>query len=194
MLMSDKLASNSRRAGTGILSWLALVILIGSSTQIQAQWITQTNSLKPGWNAVFLHVDASQATLDELVGNDLLNPIEEIWAWHPALPTGQFVESPQLPTGAGSQWTSWTRLQGPASTLQRLAGNGAYLVRVANGVASYDWRVKGKPVTPTYRWTLTGLNFIGFPTPTSPAASFESFLAPAPELQQNSEVYRYQGG
>ena len=78
--------------------------------------------------------------------------------------------------------------------MQRLTGNGAYLVRVANTSASYQWRVKGKPVTPTYRWTLTGLNFIGFPTPSAPAPSFEAFLAPAPELQQHGEVYRYQGG
>jgi hypothetical protein len=160
----------------------------------RAQWITQTNALKPGWNSVFLHVDASHATLDAIVGNDLSNPIQEIWYWQPALPTGQFIDSPQLPTGAGSQWSTWTRLAGPASVLQRLTGNGAYLVKVANNVASYNWLVKGKPVAPTFRWTLTGLNFIGFPTPPAPAPTFESFLAPAPQLQQNGEVYRYQGG
>ena len=49
-------------------------------------------------------------------------------------------------------------------------------------------------MAPTYRWTLTGLNFIGFPTPVTPAPFFEAFVAPAPELQQNGEFYRYQGG
>jgi hypothetical protein len=49
-------------------------------------------------------------------------------------------------------------------------------------------------VAPTYRWTLTGLNFIGFPTPLTPAPFFEAFVAPAPELQQNGEYFRYQGG
>src|SRR6185503_4185281 len=83
---------------------------------------------------------------------------------------------------------------GPTSVLQRLAGDGAYLVRVTNSVPAYNWTVKGKPVTPTYRWTLTGLNFIGFPTPLNPAPFFEAFLTPAPELQQNGEIYRYQGG
>jgi hypothetical protein len=177
-----------------ILSWFAFGILLSVGGRAGAQWVTQTNALKPGWNSVFLHVDASHATLDQLVGNDLTNPIEEIWYWQPSLPTGQFVESPQLPTGSGSQWAAWTRLAGPTSPLQRLTGNSAYLVRVANSVASYNWRVPGKPVSPTYRWTLTGLNFIGFPTPTAPAPSFESFLAPAPQLQQNAEIYRYQGG
>ncbi len=178
-----------------VQTWIAvLAFLTLLCPGAHAQWITQTNSLKRGWNAVFLHVDASHATLDQLVGSDLTNPIEEIWYWRPALPTDQFTESPQLPTGAGSQWSAWTRVLGLASALQRLTGNGAYLVKVANPVAAYDWRVKGKPVVPTYRWTLTGLNFIGFPTLPAPPPSFESFLAVAPQLQQNGEVYRYQGG
>ncbi len=182
------------RLGVRISSWLAFVLLVGWCQQSRAQWITQTNTLKPGWNAVFLHVDASHATLEELVGGDLTNPIQEIWYWQPALPTGQFIDSPQFPTSNGTQWSTWTRLAGPASALQRLTGNGAYLVKVANNVASYNWRVKGKPVLPTYRWTLTGLNFIGFPTPSAPAPTFESFLTPAPQLQQNAEIYRYPGG
>ena len=177
-----------------VLFWFVFAVVAGWCHQARAQWITQTNALKPGWNSVFLHVDASHATLDELVGSDLTNPIQEIWYWQPALPTGQFIDSPQFPTSNGTQWSTWTRLAGPASALQRLTGNGAYLVKVAGNVASYNWRVKGKPVLPTYRWTLTGLNFIGFPTPIAPAPTFESFLTPAPQLQQNAEIYRYPGG
>src|SRR5213592_3285212 len=175
------------------LSMVVVAWLIGS-LPARAQWLTQTNALNAGWNAVFLHVDASHTTLTQLVGNDPSNPIQEVWYWVPALPTGQFIDSPQLPTSSGSQWASWTRALGPASALQRLVGDGAYLVRVTNTAASYNWTVKGKPVRPTYRWTLTGLNFIGFPTPPSASPFFEAFLAPAPELQQNSEIYRYQGG
>lgn len=180
-----------------VRSWLVLALLLGAGGLGRAQWITQTNTLRPGWNSVFLHVDAGHATLDQLVGSDLTNPIQEIWYWQPPLATGQFVESPQLPVSGGSQWSSWSRLLGPASVLRRLSGNGAYLVRLATNAAPYQWRVKGKPVAPNYRWTLTGLNFIGFPTPASPVTAqpfFEAFLAPAPEFQQTAEIYRYQGG
>ena len=183
-----------RISGVTKQTLLVAVALLAGSFHSHAQWITQTNALKAGWNAVFLHVDVSHATLDQLVGSDPTNPIQEIWYWVPALPTGQFTDSPQLPSGAGNQWASWSRASGPASVLQRLTGNGAYLVRVTNSVAAYNWTVKGKPVTPTYRWTLTGLNFIGFPAPVNPAPFFEAFLAPAPELQQSAEIYRYQGG
>lgn len=180
-----------------VRSWLVLALLFGVCGLGRAQWITQTNLLRPGWNSVFLHVDPFHATLDELVASDPLNPIQEIWYWQPGLPTGQFVESPQLPVSGGSQWSSWVRAVGPTSVLRRLSGNGAYLVRLPANAAPYQWRVKGKPVPPTYRWTLTGLNFIGFPTPPSPVLSqpfFEAFLAPAPEFQQTAEIYRYQGG
>jgi hypothetical protein len=176
-----------------LLSWLAFLLVAGSCHQSHAQWITQTNALRAGWNSVFLHVDASHAMLDQLVGSDLGNPIQEIWYWHPALPTGQFVESPQLPT-AGSQWSTWTRLASPTNVLKQLTGNGAYLVKLPANAAPYNWLVKGKPVAPTYRWTLTGLNFVGFPAPPATPPTFEDFIRRAPQLAQNGEFYRYQGG
>jgi len=58
----------------------AIWILLGfAAPASHAQWLTQTVGLKPGWNAIFLHVDASHDTLDALVGSDLTNPIVEVW-------------------------------------------------------------------------------------------------------------------
>ena len=116
-----------RPAAARILSWVAFVMVAAWCQCGHAQWISQTNVLKPGWNAVFLHVDASYATVNQLMSSNL--PIGEIWYWQPALPTGQFIDSPQLPTGGGSQWSTWTRSLGTTSVLQRLTANGAYLVR-----------------------------------------------------------------
>ncbi|MCC7374470.1 MAG: hypothetical protein IT581_07425 [Verrucomicrobiales bacterium] len=176
-----------------LFPWLVFTMAAGWSGLARAQWITQTNLLTGGWNGVFLHVDASHATLDELVGGDPGNPITEIWYWQPSLPTGQFTDSPQRPADTGSQWSSWKRLTGPTSALRRLSGNGAYAVRVTNSVSSYAWKVKGRPVTPTYRWTLTGMNFLGFPIPSDRAPSFEALFSPEPDLLANAEVYHYQG-
>jgi hypothetical protein len=175
--------------------WLLVTcVLLGSALPARSQWITQSFDLKPGWNAVFLHVDASHATLDELVGGAGSNPIQEVWLWNPAPATAQFVESPQLPTEAGSQWLSWSRSLGTASPLQRLMGNAAYLVRLDSSSGPYIWNLKGRPLAPHYAWTSSGQNFLGFPTPTTPAPSWESFLGPAPGLLQGLEVYAYTGG
>lgn len=171
-------------AAFGLL-WLALV-------SAQAQWLTQSITLKPGWNAVFLHVDSSHTTLDALVGADGGNPIQEVWLWQPAS-AAQFVESPQLPTGTGSQWASWVRPLGPSSALQRLVGNAAYLVNNTN-TTDFVWLVQGKPVPPRFLWTSSGLNFVGFTTPAGAAPNFETFLAPVPEFRNVAEIFRYPGG
>jgi hypothetical protein len=172
--------------------WLAVSIGI---QRADAQWLTQTLNLKAGWNAVFLHVDASHAPIDALLAADPNASIEEIWLWNPDPSTQQFVQSPQEPTGGGPQWMTWTRSLGDSSPLQKLVPNAACLVRVRNEIPAYAWQLKGKPVVPRYQWTTSGLNFLGFPTaPVSPP-SFEDFLAQAPsEFQRNAEVYRYPGG
>lgn len=179
-----------RRAAT----LLAFLFCFGSTGVVRAQWITQSFQLQPGWNAVYLHVDASHRTLSELIDTDSSNPIQEVWLWRDELPTAQFFSGPQAPTVTGSQWYNWTRSLGPSSPLQRLIPNSAFLVRVSNNVSSYTWNLKGKPVPPRYRWTSTGLNFIGFPTLPANPPSFESFLSLAPEIQQFARVFRYPGG
>ena len=104
---------------------LALTLL-GLAPAAWGQWLTQSFDLKPGWNAIFAQVDASHATLDNLVGSDPRNPILEIWRWNPPA-TAQFTDSPQNPN-AGTEWTSWVRAQ-TGGSMQRLVGDTAYLDR-----------------------------------------------------------------
>ena len=186
--------------------WLGVYMLIGRIRLIgligliamamlpaRAQWVTQTLSLKAGWNAVYLHVDASHETLQSLVGDDSSNPILEVWMWAPPVSTVQFVTSPQEPASGSQQWRSWNRNTGEG-TLARLVGNTAYLVRVSSSAANSTWNIKGKPVAPAYEWTTTGLNFIGFPTPQNASPSWEALLEFAPELRANAQVFFYPGG
>ena len=181
-----------RKIGLGIVGW-ALAFFT-----LQAQWLTQSFTLKPGWNAVFTHVDASYRSLDSLIP-DANGPVAEIWLWKPTFSTIQFVESPYTNSVADSQWAVWTSARGDTDTLTTLVGNGAYLVNNRTG-SDYVWTVKGKPVPPTYQWTTTGLNFLGFPTPSSLAPTFTSFLSPAPgldlakTLENDAHVFRYVGG
>lgn len=171
---------------------LCLLALFAGSPAARAQWLTQTVSLKAGWNAVYLHLDPSYDTLENLVGSDLTNPIMEVWLWAPPVSTLQYVQSPQQPT-EGAQWVSWNRNAVTSQMLQRLVGNAAYLVRVSTNVSSYTWTIKGKPLAPAYSWTTTGLNFLGFPTVPGSAPTFDAFIARASALQ-SAEIYWYPGG
>ncbi len=168
-------------------------LLLAGMLSVRAQWVTQSFALKTGWNAVYLHVDPSYDTLENLVGSDIDNPIVDVWLWAPPASTLQFVQSPQQPV-EGAQWLSWNRNATEPQPLQRLVGNAAYLVHVGANVAAYTWTLKGKPLPPTYDWTTTGLNFLGFPTVPSGPPTFDDFLSNAPELQQNAEIYHYPGG
>ena len=167
--------------------------LLAAALPVRAQWVTQSFTLKAGWNAVFLNVDASHDTLENLVAADSNNPILEVWRWMPALSTAQFVVSPQEPTADNSQWASWNRSAIADSQLQRLVGNHAYLVRVSSNVTSYAWSLKGKPLAPAYEWTTTGLNFLGFPSVAASPPTFDTFLSKCAALQ-SAEIYYYPGG
>jgi hypothetical protein len=176
------------------LEYLSLLFGLCACTVAQGQWATESFQLKAGWTAVYLHVDASHATISQLVAADPNNPIEEIWLWVPATSSQQFFNDPQQPTATSAQWLRWDRYWGASSPLQRLVGNAAYLVRVRADVPSYTWTLKGKPVPPHLSWTSTGLNFIGFSTPRTNPPTWGSFLGPDRALHANAEIYHYPGG
>jgi hypothetical protein len=174
------------------LTLLLLALLLGSSQLAQAQWVTQSVVLKPGWNGVFLNVDASHASLDALVGADSNNPILEVWLWNPPL-TQPSVSGSQTIDDNNSGWTSWMRGK-PNGSLYNLLGDAAYLVFVRTNVSSYTWQVKGKPVVPRNAWQLNGLNFVGFSTLPNQAPDFSSFLNSSTELTNSPQIYQYVGG
>lgn len=172
---------------------LFIAVAMTFSFTAEAQWLTQSILIKPGWTAIFLHVDASYQTLDQLVGADLNNPISQVWIWQPP-PTSQFTTSPQSPVVGNSQWGTWGRIgTGINDTFSTLVPNAAYLVYSA-APTNYIWQLQGKPVAPQYSWTTAGLNFIGFPTSPSNPPEFDSFLSLAPTLQSMAQVFQYTGG
>lgn len=169
-----------------------LLLLFLSALPLRAQWQDQSVVLKPGWNAVYLHVDASHVALDDLIV-DLANPISEVWLWRPPSTSLQYHTSPQQPIEPNSQWASWNRSPLVTDSLKRAVGNAAYLVRNTN-TTDYTWTLRGKPLPPRNEWTVSGLNFVGFPTPAEAAPNFDAFLRPAPEFYGSAEIYRYVGG
>jgi hypothetical protein len=70
-----------------------------------AQWITESYALKGGWNAIYLHGDATHDTPAGLFASgDGLN-IEEVWRWNPNPNQVQFTTSPQLPSPGTPEWS-----------------------------------------------------------------------------------------
>jgi len=172
----------------------ALTLLLGSLLPAQAQWLTQTNVIQPGWTAVYFNVDASGQSLNTLVAFNPACPIDQIWAWKTAASPAQYLSNPAAPLAGDSHWLIYYRTNsGSVSSLGALGPNAAYLIH-SSATTNYTWRVQGQPVPPNYVWDNTGLNFIGFSTPAAHPPTFQDFLAPAPWLVHNGTILQYVGG
>jgi hypothetical protein len=177
----------------------ALALACACATGLRAQWLTQTLELRPGWNAVYLHVDPSHQTIDEMVALDPTFAVEEVWMWRPDVSGQQFTVNPAAPTGGDSRWLTWNRQEGEDSQLRRMGPGLAYLVRVNAALPAHTWQVKGKPVATKHPWTSSGLNFMGFPVRESNPPTFTGstgFFSKAPVefLRSAPEFYRYTTG
>ena len=146
---------------------IVLLISFFSFLSAKGQWATETYTLEPGWNSIYLNIDASYANINDL--DQLDSNIEEIWLWKPEVSDAQFIKA--LTTHPIRKLDGcWSKDKGPSSALQRLIGNSSYLIRYGNPDEQgnwspnqkLEWKLKGRPVPPSYNWTSTGLNFIGF--------------------------------
>jgi len=182
------------RTKNGFL-WVCHALLFAALIQhVSAQWKTEAVPLKTGWNAVYMNVDTTHTTLNQMIGLDSANPIQEIWMWVPPAPGTRVTETPESPTAGSTGWRRWDRFLAGSSELQKLPSNSAVLVRVAGNVSSYTWNIVGKPVPPLQGWTGSGLNLIGLSTPAGSPPLWSDFLGPSRELQSNAEIFRYNGG
>ena len=54
-----------------------------------AQWVTQSITLNPGWNAVFLEVQPANPDCDAVFAGI---PVESVWAWNRRYSSVQFIQ------------------------------------------------------------------------------------------------------
>jgi hypothetical protein len=179
---------------------LALVVASGFAffaSQARAQWVTETYSLKGGWNAIFLHGDATHATPEQLFPNSGVTAnVLEVWRWNPNPNQVQFTSSPLAPTPGTPEWSVWAR-SGASNTLSSLTGQSAYLVKCAGSSSnSYSVTIKQSPRLPGTTWVRNGANLMGFPTRLSGSfPTFSSYFTTFPAaIAASSKLYKYIGG
>ena len=164
-----------------------MFLVAGFVAPANAQWKTEIFALEEGWNAIYTHIDATHATIEELTQGVA---IEEVWRWQPRISTLQYIQKPDEPLGDASRWSNWVSSDPDSSPLQKIYGNSAYLVKASQPL---NWVVKGKPVPPRYQWTSTGLNFIGFSTSLSSPPIFSNFLNPVNGFGTGAQIFSYDG-
>ena len=172
---------------------LALVSLVFAATA-QAQWQSTTYTLKGGWNSIYLHGDASYATLDAIFASQ--TAVQEVWRWNPNPTQVQFTTSPLIPSAGTAEWSTWVR-GGSANSLGQMIGQSAYLVK-CSGLSSnsYSVTIPQKVMPPSATWVRNGANLMGFPSKlTGTYPSMSSYFATFPAaIASNVKIYKYVGG
>lgn len=155
----------------------------------QAQWITQTVALNPGWNAVCLEVQPAHPQCTSLFA-DL--PVESVWRWSQRAGRSQFIADPSQLLPRSSDWLYWLPPDHPhvaLNTLFAVHAGDSCLIKLAADAAPVSWRIKGTPVPCRRQWLGGGLNLAGLPVPPQ-TATFEDFFRPTPAIA----VTRADGG
>src|SRR5688572_1638820 len=135
------------RGSIGLHHWLVLVLCLCATAH--AQWQTTTYTLKGGWNAIYLHGDATHVTPDQLFPNSGQTAnVLEVWRWNTNPTQVQFMDSPQSPSPGTAEWSVWVR-DGASNTLTQMIGQNAYLVRCVGTTGNtYTVPITQSPLPP----------------------------------------------
>jgi hypothetical protein len=156
-----------------------------------AQWQNTTYTLKSGWNAIYLHGDATHAEPDDLFA--AYPAVSEIWRWNPNPNEVQFTSTPMIPSAGTSEWSVW-KSDGSASSLGQLIGQTAYLVKCS---AATSVIIAQKVLPPSASWVRNGANLMGFPSKLTSSLypTMGSYFATFPAaIASNVKIYKYNGG
>jgi hypothetical protein len=170
----------------------SLLLTCLAATKIFAEWRTETFTLKAGWNAIYPNVDATHATLDDLLAT--YPDVREIWRWQPER------VDPRLPrdvtvSPVGLEWQVWKRGMPADTTFDRLDANFGYLIRLSDTALTQTVAIKGRAALPEVRWRGDGLHLAGFPViSTGTRPTFAAYLAPTGFPLGSTDMLRYNGG
>ncbi len=177
-----------------ILSLLLLVLAGAGLPTAWAQWQTINYTLHGGWNSIYLHGDASYATIEQQLAN---NPeVLSIWRWNPNPTATQFGGAGLIPLAGTPEWSTWYKPVATPDTLSALIGQTAYLVECAGAITdTYSLSITQRVLPPASKWVRSGANFLGFPARVSSPPTIANYFATFPSaVAANTKIYKYVGG
>jgi hypothetical protein len=178
-----------------IFPTVGLVAVLFLPALARAQWQNVTYSLQGGWNAIYLHGDASHATPDQLFA--AYPGIVSVWRWNPNPNPSPLHGSSLIPSTGTPEWSVWLRGQPAQSSLASLVGRSAYLVRVeAPAGDTLSVTLPQRVVPPQSTWLRNGANLLGFPSRLAVAYPlFSDYFATFPAaIAAETRIYKYVGG
>jgi hypothetical protein len=185
---------NAMERRSGAAGWVTGALVLLMQLTAHGQWSTQTLTLAPGWNPVYLGVLPTPSDCDSIFG---ANPrIVSVRRWAP--PPIEAVQYDEV-TGAilpqSGSWLTWFPVGHTNRALLNLvevAGGAAYLIEVSAG-SPFILNLQGRPLALSYEWQPGSHHFVGMPA-FSPTVSFGTFFAAAGssilvDYRDGGEVY-----
>lgn len=176
--------------------WLALlgvVLTLGGAQSAGAQWMTQSLTLRPGWNAVYLQVDPEPSQSDLFFWG---RPVETILEWDRAVQVGNPADifdkfsSRDLPPQ--EELDELARM--PTRRALELRGCRAYLIKVSTNAPVFTMSVKGRIRLPDMMWRSRSLNLVGLLVHSNHPPTFTEYFRFTPYINTAggllSELYR----
>lgn len=182
-----------RPSSLPLFSSLVALVAWALATAVSAQTTaTQTLTLQPGWNSVWLEVEPRGADgRPRAPGEVFLDArLSTVAALLPETGPAQFLSDPAETFTQNPNWAVWYR-QDPSrrSTLTAIQGDRAYLMLVT-GTSPLALSLTGEVRFHVYRWVPDSYNFLGFGVVPTAKPSFDTFFGPAGAKHPVGSIFR----
>ena len=161
------------------------------------QTISQTITLQPGWNAVWLEVQPSNNTANAVFAG---LPIASVWMRAERLSSVDYIQNASEQNFNEAGWLRWfhpSRSEAFLNNLFAVFANRAYLIKSTN-VTSVIWNIVGRPALNQPAWVPDSYNLCGLAVAATNPPTFANFFRyskahfnPATGLMQ--KIYRLDG-
>jgi hypothetical protein len=154
-----------------------LASLIGSSASAQTH--TQSFTLQPGWNAVYVEVEPADNSTDALFAG---LPVASVWTPAERASSADFIQDPSEAVFNEAGWLGWYHPSRPDAFLGNLFAlhaNRAYLIRITNS-SPVNWAITGRPSLRHQDWVPDAYSLRGLPVDPDALPTFANFFRPSP--------------
>ena len=168
---------------------IVLFLTITSLAAYAESFVTQTFTLHPGWNAIFLEVEPNPKDMASAFNGI---PISSVWTWNPQGLAVQYIQNPSEALIKESDWRAYfppSRGEDAFLTnLFALQANRAYLIDVT-GNSNVTWTISGQPSLKRREWISNSFNLTGFALDPNNPPVFGTFFSDS-KAHKGQAIYR----
>lgn len=166
----------------------SIILILFACLVVRAESLrTQTISLHPGWNAVYLQVEPTNSKPADCFQN---TPVSMVASYVGNGSAVQYVQNPSTNNiNQNNGWTVWYAAGRPDAFLTQLfsfSANQAYLIYAQS---AYVWSVTGTPALSAVKWKPNSFNLAGFCLDSLSPPTFGQFFS-ASAAHQPYRIYR----